>query len=248
MSVYAIIQARCGSTRFPEKVFADIDGKPLLWHVIERLRYARTIDRIIVATTESPLDDQIEMWCRNTGVDCFRGSENDVLNRYYCASEAFPSDYIVRITADDPFKEPAVIDAVVTKLLREGFDHVTNNLPPSFPEGLDCEAFRKEALNLSEKQATSAYEREHVTQYIYHHPELFKIGNIQCDRQLSHLRWTIDRDADLQMVRAVYAHRQHGRQGLLLMDEIMEILEAHPEISAINSHVERSGMYQSNNL
>ena len=248
MSVHAIIQARCGSSRFPEKVFADIAGKPLLWHVVERLRYAGTIDRIIVATTVSPQDDRIEQWCRESGIDCFRGSENDVLNRYYCASQAFPSDYVVRITADDPFKEPSVIDAVVGKLIREGYDHVTNNLPPSFPEGLDCEAFRKEALDLSEQKAETDYEREHVTQYIYHHPELFRIGNVQCDRQLSHLRWTIDRDADLQMVRSVYAHRKNGRQGLLLMDEILEILEAHPEISAINSHVERSGMYQSTNL
>lgn len=125
MSVNAIIQARCGSTRFPDKVFADIDGKPLIWHVVNRLRYAGKIDRIIIATTVSAKDDKIESWCRENGVDCFRGSEENVLNRYYSASEAFPSDYVVRITADDPFKEPAVIDAVITKLQEEGCDHVT---------------------------------------------------------------------------------------------------------------------------
>ena len=172
MSVNAIIQARCGSTRFPNKVFALIDGKPLLWHVVNRLKHATKIDDIIVATTVSEKDDKIEEWCKENNVHCFRGSEENVLNRYYSASEAFPSDYVVRITADDPFKEPKVIDAVISKLIEEGYDHVTNNLPPSFPEDLDCEAFKKSALDRSEKEAETACEREHVTQYIYHHPEI----------------------------------------------------------------------------
>ena len=244
MSVNAIIQARCGSTRFPAKVFAEINGNPLIWHVVDRLRYAKRIDRIIIATTVSSMDDKIEEWCRDNGVDCFRGSEENVLNRYYNASEAFPSDYVVRITADDPFKEPAVIDAVITKLIDEGYDHVTNNLPPSFPEGLDCEAFKKTALDRSEKDAETVFEREHVTQYIYHHPEIFKIGNVSCDRQLSHLRWTIDKEIDLEMVRAVYANRNPNSKGILLMDEILQILKDNPEIEKINSEVERSAMYK----
>ena len=244
MSVNAIIQARCGSTRFPNKVFALIDGKPLLWHVVNRLKYATKIDDIIVATTVSEKDDKIEEWCKEDNVHCFRGSEENVLNRYYSASEAFPSDYVVRITADDPFKEPKVIDAVITKLIEEGYDHVTNNLPPSFPEGLDCEAFKKSALDRSEKEAETAFEREHVTQYIYHHPEIFKIGNVSNPENLSYLRWTVDKDVDFEMVKAVYAHRNPANKGILLMDEILEILKANPEIEKINSEVERSAMYK----
>ncbi len=244
MSVNAIIQARCGSTRFPNKVFARIDGKPLLWHVVNRLKYATKIDDIIVATTVSEKDDKIEEWCKENNVHCFRGSEENVLNRYYSASEAFPSDYVVRITADDPFKEPKVIDAVITKLIEEGYDHVTNNLPPSFPEGLDCEAFKKEALDRSEKEAETAFEREHVTQYIYHHPEIFKIGNVSNPKNLSYLRWTVDKDVDFEMVKAVYAHRNPANKGILLMDEILDILKANPEIEKINSEVERSAMYK----
>lgn len=244
MKVNAIIQARCGSTRFPNKVFALIDGKPLIWHVVDRLKYAKKIDDIIVATTVSAKDDKIEEWCRDNNVHCFRGSEENVLNRYYSASEAFPSDYVVRITADDPFKEPKVIDAVITKLIEEGYDHVTNNLPPSFPEGLDCEAFKKEALDRSEKEAETAFEREHVTQYIYHHPEIFKIGNVSNDEDLSYLRWTVDKDVDFEMVKAVYAHRNPKNKGILLMDEILDILKANPEIAKINSEVERSAMYK----
>ncbi len=244
MSVNAIIQARCGSTRFPNKVFAMIDGKPLLWHVVNRLKYATKIDDIIVATTVSEKDDKIEEWCKENNVHCFRGSEENVLNRYYSASEAFPSDYVVRITADDPFKEPKVIDAVVTKLIEGGYDHVTNNLPPSFPEGLDCEAFKKSALDRSEKEAETAFEREHVTQYIYHHPEIFKIGNVSNGENLSYLRWTVDKDVDFEMVKAVYAHRNPASKGILLMDEILDILKANPEIEKINSEVERSAMYK----
>ena len=244
MSVNAIIQARCGSTRFPNKVFALIDGQPLLYHVVNRLTYAKTLDDIVVATTVNAQDDAIEQWCREHQIHCFRGSEEDVLNRYFSASEAFPSDYVVRITADDPFKEPAVIDAVVNKLVNGGYDHVTNNLPPSFPEGLDCEAFTKAALDRSEREAETAFEREHVTQYIYHHPEIFRIGNVSNGVDLSSLRWTIDKDADLEMVRAVYAHRDKSRSGILLMDEILAILEAYPEIARMNAAVERSAMYQ----
>ncbi len=244
MSVNAIIQARCGSTRFPNKVFAPIAGKPLLWHVVNRLTYAKRIDDIIVATTVNAKDDKIEEWCHDNNIHCFRGSEEDVLNRYYSASEAFPSDYVVRITADDPFKEPKVIDAVIAKLIDEGYDHVTNNLPPSFPEGLDCEAFKKEALDYSERQAETAFEREHVTQYIYHHPEIFKIGNVSNPVNISHLRWTIDKEDDIEMVKAIYAHRSKTHKGILLMGEILQILRDNPDIERINSNVERSAMYK----
>lgn len=244
MIVNAIIQARCGSTRFPNKVFADIDGKPLIWHVVDRLKHAKTIDKIVIATTTNTKDDIIENWCKENGVACYRGSENDVLNRYYLASVAFPSDVVVRITADDPFKEPSVIDAVVNKLINEGYDHVTNNFPPSFPEGLDCEAFKFSALKESEETTHDTFEREHATQFIYHNPDKFKIGNVSSSKNVSHLRWTIDKEVDYEMVKAIYAHRAPQNTGLLLLDEILDILEKNPEISLINSSVERSAMYK----
>ena len=244
MSTNAIIQARCGSTRFPNKVFADVNGKPLIWHVVNRLTHAKTINKIVIATTINEKDDKIEKWCNENNVACYRGSENDVLNRYYSASVAFPSDVVVRITADDPFKEPAVIDAVVNKLINEGFDHVTNNFPPSWPEGLDCEAFTFAALEASEKSTNDAFEREHVTQYIYHNPDKFKIGNVASPKNLSYLRWTIDKEVDYEMVKAVYAHRNPANTDILLLDEILDILEKNPEIKEINSSVERSAMYK----
>ncbi len=244
MTKNAIIQARCGSTRFPEKVFADIDGKPLLWHVVNRLKYSKKIDDIIIATTVNSKDDKIEDWCKAESVKCFRGSEDDVLNRYYSASIAFPSDIVVRVTADDPFKEPTVIDEVISKLIDENLDLVTNNFPPSFPEGLDCEAFTFEVLETMEKSTQDSFEREHVTQYVYHNPDKFRIGNVVSERPLSSYRWTIDNQEDYEMVKAVYAKRKVGAEGILLIDEILSILEENPEIPLINSQVKRSTMYQ----
>lgn len=244
MTINAIIQARCGSTRFPNKVFADIAGKPLLWHVVDRLKYAKRIDEIIVATTLNPKDDKIEKWCQTENVKCFRGSEDDVLNRYYCTSVEFPSDAIARVTADDPFKEPEVIDRVINKLIDEKLDLATNNFPPSFPEGLDCEVFTFSVLELMEKSTHDAFEREHVTQYVYHHPEKFRIGNVMSDKQLSSYRWTIDNQEDYEMVKAVYERRKTDSTGIMLMDEILEILEEHPDILTINAQVKRSAMYQ----
>lgn len=244
MSVNAIIQARCGSTRFPNKVFADINGKPLLWHVVNRLKYSDLIDEIIVATTVNAKDDVIETWCKNENVKCFRGSEDDVLDRYYQASLAFPSDYVVRVTADDPFKEPGVIDQVIGKLINENLDLVTNNFPPSFPEGLDCEAFTFEILRTMALNATDPFEREHVTQYVYRNPDRFKIGNVSSDIPLSHLRWTIDNTEDYLMVKEIYNKRNKNSNDILLMDEILSILKENPDIANINSGVKRSAMYQ----
>lgn len=244
MKVNAIIQARCGSTRFPNKVFADIDGRPLIWHVVNRLTFAKKIDNIVIATTTNGKDNAIEQWCNKNHVHCFRGSEDDVLNRYYSASLSFPSDVIVRITADDPFKEPSVIDRVISKLIDENYDIVTNNLPPSFPEGFDCEAFYFRVLEEAEKITKDDYEREHVTQFFYHNPNKYRIGNVSNNVNLSNYRWTIDKDEDLEMVKAVYAHRNPNNVGILLLDEILQILKEHPEIEKINSEIERSAMYK----
>lgn len=244
MTVNAIIQARCGSTRFPNKIFADINGRPLIWHVVNRLTYAKMIDDIVVATTINSKDNKIEEWCQKEHVKCFRGSESDVLNRYYNASITFPSDIVVRVTADDPFKEPRIIDRVIRKLLNGNFDLVTNNFPPSFPEGLDCEAFTFNLLEIMEKTTRDSFEREHVTQYAYHNPDAIKIGNVVSDQQLSSYRWTIDSPEDYNMVKEIYAKRKKGAKGILLMEEILEILEQNPQIVNINSRILRSTMYQ----
>lgn len=244
MKVNAIIQARCGSTRLPGKIFMKIDGKPLLWHVVNRLTYADLIDDIVIATTTDYKDDTVEKWCDKNEIKCYRGSEDDVLNRFYGAATTFPCDVIVRVTADDPFKEPSVIDMIIKKLIDENLDLACNVLPPSFPEGLDCEVFTFDVLQTMEKTTNNPYDREHVTPYIYNNTDEFKIANVGSSRQLSHYRWTIDNEEDYEMVNAIYEKRDDENKGILLMDEIFEILEENPEIVEINSDVKRSAMYQ----
>ena len=244
MKVNAIIQARCGSTRLPGKIFMEIAGKPPLWHVVNRLTYANLIDDIVVSTTTGIKDDAVEEWCDENNVKCFRGSEEDVLNRFYNAATTFPCDVIVRVTADDPFKEPSIIDKIIKKLVDANLDLATNVFPPSFPEGLDCEVFTFDVLQTMEKTTNDSYDREHVTPYIYNNPDKFKIGNVLSNLQLSSYRWTIDNKEDYEMVNVIYDNRKNQNEGILLMDEILEILEKNPEIASINSDVERSAMYK----
>lgn len=244
MKIIAIIQARCGSTRFPNKVFADICGKPLIWHVVNRLKFAKTIDQIVLATTINPLDDKLLDWAKQNSIEVFRGSENDVLNRYYNAAKAYHADIVVRITADDPFKEPDVIDKAVNCLLASGADFVCNNYPPTYPEGLDVEVLTFKALEQEELLSKDTFEREHVTQYIYHHPELFKMFNISNTEDLSYLRWTIDTEKDFAMVEKIYSSLYKNDNHIFHMEDILQLISRQPEIALMNLDVARSEMYK----
>jgi len=240
--ITAIIQARTGSTRLPNKVFSELAGKPLIAHVVERIRFSARIDNIVLATTVNPKDDVLELWAVQNNVKVFRGSEDDVLSRYYHAADKYKSDIIVRITADDPFKDPSIFDRVIEELFTKSLDFAYNNNPPTFPEGLDTEIFTFAALKRSFIEAKDPFEREHVTQYLYRHPELFKQNNITHSPDLSRMRWTIDTQTDFQMVSRVY--RELYKPGeIFLMDDIVRLIQKHPEIEAINSHVKRSAMY-----
>lgn len=242
--IVAIIQARCGSTRFPNKIFAELCGKPLIWHVINRLKFSKRIDKIILATTTNPKDYILEQWANDNEITCFRGSENDVLSRFYYANEMAKGDYIVRITADDPFKDPQIIDQAIDLLIENKCDYVCNNFPPTYPEGLDCEVLTAESLKISQQNSTDDYEREHVTQYIYHNSLSFKMMNLSYHENLSHLRWTIDTDIDFEMVKIIYEALYKNENEIFYMTDILNYLDKNPDISNMNIGVKRSAMYQ----
>lgn len=243
MKTVAIIQARCGSTRFPEKVFAELSGHPLIWHVVNRIKHAKTVDEVVVATTTNSLDDKLYDWCVSNCIPVSRGSENDVLNRFYETAKKFNADIVIRITADDPFKEPVLIDNAVNKLIVEKVDYVCNNFPPTYPEGTDVEVLTFQALEKQEMNSHSDYEREHVTQYIYHNPDDFKMLNLSNDKDLSYLRWTIDTEKDYEMVKQIYDNLYSSDMEVFHMDDILSYLEKNPDLATVNSDIKRSAMY-----
>lgn len=239
--IAAIIQARMSSTRLPGKVLTDIEGKPLLWHIIERLEKAKKIDTIIVATTDKKSDKKVIDVAKKAGVKTFAGSENDVLDRYYKAAKKFGSKVIVRITSDDPFKDPKIIDKLVGVFLKSKgkFDYISNTIIPTYPEGLDIEIFSFKALEKAWRESKKLFEREHITPYIWRHPEKFNLKNISLKKDLSYLRWTIDYPQDLQFAREIYK-RLYAKKPIFLMKDILDVLEKEPYLQKINQGIVRN--------
>lgn len=235
MKVVAIVQARMGSTRLPGKVLLELAGAPVLRCVMNRLGRARTLDALVVATTVRPEDDALEAECRRSGWTCFRGSEEDVLDRYYQAALAHDADEIVRVTSDCPLIEPKIVDEVVTALRESGADYAANILPPrTFPRGLDVEAIRFAALERAWREDTDPARREHVTPYLYRHPERFRLHGVTGEGDHSHQRWTVDTPEDLAFVRRIYEHFGHDR---FSWRDALALLDRYPEWLAINQDV-----------
>lgn len=241
--IAAIVQARIRSTRLFGKVLAEIVGKPLMWHALNRLRAAQELDEIIVATTGNDTDAPLRKFLREEEVKTFIGSEDDVLDRYYRAARFYRVDVIVRVTPDDPFKDPEVIDRAV-RIFKEAVpaaDFVANcsydgSIKATYPEGLDIEVFSFACLENIWANARRASEREHVTPYVFNNPKDFRIVGFEYDRDLSHMRWTIDYERDLAFAREIYK-RLYPKKEIFFMRDILELLYAEPELAKINSGV-----------
>ena len=202
----AILQARMSSTRLPGKVLMPVAGRPMIERQLERLRRCATLSRIVVATSLDPTDDGLADHLRGMGVDVFRGSLTDVLDRYVGAALAYDvGEDLVRLTADCPLADPGVIDDCVELRARLGVDYCSNGRRRTYPHGLDVEAFTLDALLIAGREATDPYDREHVTPFIYRHPERFSIGELAQAREDGHLRWTVDTPEDFAFVERVYA-------------------------------------------
>lgn len=235
MNTIAIVQARMGSNRLPGKVLMDIAGQTALSRVIGRLSCARYLSEIVVATTISPLDDLLVQECRKLGVPYFRGAEQDVLSRYCKAAAAFHADVIVRITSDCPLIDPGVVDNVIAAFHENRPDLACNELPRTFPRGLDTEVFTIGALQLVEECATRPYQREHVTSIFYERQDIFRIHSVCAATNCSHYRLTLDTAEDLQLIRAIYS--QFDGRDDFTWQEVVELLMASPGLAAINGHV-----------
>ena len=251
----AIVQGRMSSSRLPGKILLDIAGGPMLARVVERARRSRTLDLVAVATTNDPSDDPVEVFCRARDYPVLRGDMFDVLDRYYQAARRFEAETVVRITADCPAIDPALIDETVG-LINEYFDFVCNRLPPpwrrTFPIGLDVEACTFAALERAWKEADQKFQREHVMPYFYEGipPEALAPGSAQISQSISprgfrvallhhhpdygSLRWTVDTPEDLELMRRIFSH--FGTDDFSWQD-VLALQQREPGLFAVNAAV-----------
>jgi spore coat polysaccharide biosynthesis protein SpsF len=234
MRVATIIQARAGSSRLPGKVLADVAGKTMLARVIARASRASRTDATIVATTDAPEDDPVAQEAARLGAAVWRGSVDDVLDRYYQAACAHDTDVVVRVTADCPLIDPGLIDAAVEALDREGADYAYHDMEADIL-GCNAEAFTTAALERAWREAKEPHERVHVTLHIYAHPENFRVINLPWGDRRRGYRWTVDTADDLEFVRTVYAH--FGDKNFSWQD-VCRFLETRPDVAALNRHVQ----------
>lgn len=240
----AVIQARMGSTRLPGKTLAEICGKPLLLHLVERVYASQFVKEVIVATTTKPQDDVLVEFTERLGLKCFRGNEDDVLDRIYQAARYYEVDSIVRVTPDCPLMDPHVMDKVIEIYLSGEYDYVTNTSPYTYPDGLDVEIFSFKALEQAWREAQLPSEREHVTSYI-RKSGYFRLFNVEGPVDLSRLKWSVDSAEDFAFVRAVYAKLYNGNK-VFHLEDVIRLINDNPELQTINVRsVVNEGYYRS---
>lgn len=237
--VVAIIQARMGSSRLPGKVLLDLAGEPMIARVVNRVRRARALHGLVIATTTEPADDALACVCDARGWPCFRGSQDDGLDRYYRAAREHGAEVVVRITSDCPLIDPDVIDRVVGEFLDRWpqVQYAANDEPcRTYPRGLDTEVFDFVSLERAWREDRNPAWREHITPYLYRRPDLFTAHNVVHEVDYSGHRWTVDTPEDLALVRRIYDHFGHDRFSWL---EVIALLVRHPEWEEINRGVQQ---------
>lgn len=237
MTTLGIVQARFGSSRLPGKVLQPIGETSMLEKVLRRLSRARSLDALVVATTDTSADDAVAIAAAAVGVPSVRGSEFDVLDRFHQALAHYPdADCVVRVTADCPFIDPEEVDRVVAALRTEGADFAANRLPPpnkrTYPVGLDVEAATRAALDAAWRDASAPHHREHVMPFLYETPERFRTTVLQLDEDLSSFRWTVDTREDLEAARRLDALA--GPEPFSWR-RVLAVARAHPDIGALNA-------------
>lgn len=239
MKYLVLIQARCGSSRLPNKVLMDICGKSDIQHVIERASKSKHIDEVMLITSIAKENVPLVNLCSGLGIRVFVGSEGDVLDRYYQTARLLEPEYIIRITGDCPLFDWRYLDLAI-----ESMDEDTDYLwmgENTFPDGLDFEIVRNEALARAWKDAKLQSEREHVTPYIRNHPEMFKIQIYDFPiRGAGHYRWTLDEDRDYEAIKMIYRHFLDVEKKDFITEDVIEFLREHPEIEAINAGIIRN--------
>lgn len=242
MEILLILQARLGSTRLPRKVLSEIEGLPMLSFQHKRLQHCNLIDKLVIATTENHLDDDIVKLCIKENYLYFRGSEKNVLKRFYDTATYYQASHIVRCNADCPLIDPAIVDLTIRKYLDKlpEYDYASTILDQTYPLGMHIEVFSYKALKKVFKEARKKEDLEHVTPYIYNNNSKFKLLSIKNSQNLSTYRWTVDYEKDLLMVRSIA--KLLGLEKLLMinMNELIEFLSKNKKIFEINKDYKKS--------
>ena len=241
-NIVAIIQARVGSTRFKNKILKTLYEKTLLEHVVERVSYSKCVNNIVLATTLNQEDDELISIANSNQISSYRGSVDNVLERFYFTAQKYKADVIVRVTADDPFKDPTIMDIAIDYLINNNYDYVSNTIIPSYPEGIDIEVFSFEALQKAFLEAKLPSEKEHVTPYIWKNENLFKLKNFCHTEDLSDLRWTIDYEEDYLFARNIY-ERLYPQKKIFLMADILDLIKK-DRLSIVKKKVVRNEGYK----
>jgi glutamate-1-semialdehyde-2,1-aminomutase len=237
MKIVAVVQARMGSTRLPGKVLKPLAGRPMLWHVLTRALAAKSVDEVVLATTDAPEDRALEPTARALGVRVVYGHPTDVLDRFRLAAQASGADAIVRVTADCPFLDPEIVDACVELFKKSGAAYASNAIKRTFPDGLDVEVFSSAALETAWKEAALPSEREHVTPFIWKNPARFPAAELTRETDLSALRWCVDNPEDLLLAQAVC--EELGRGGRLFgCRELLQFIQGRPDLAALNAGID----------
>lgn len=238
MKKVVISQARMTSTRLPGKVLMEVLGRPLLSFQIERLQRVKTVNDILVATTTNAADYPIEDLCSRLGIRCFRGSEEDVLARFYHAAGQVGADTIIRVTSDCPLIDPAIIDTVVNAHTGNDYDYASNTIVRTYPRGMDVEVFSYSALAQAFHEAELQSEREHVTPFIYNRPERYKLGIVRDRQDNSTYRWTVDTPEDFALIKQILEY-VYPRNNCFTMQDCLQAYSACPHWRMINAHIEQ---------
>ncbi|KKR73421.1 MAG: 3-deoxy-manno-octulosonate cytidylyltransferase [Candidatus Woesebacteria bacterium GW2011_GWA2_40_7] len=235
--IVGVIQARMGSARLPGKILKKVNGAALLGYQVERVRKSRLLDKIIVATSVLVKDDVVEKFCKTNNIEYFRGSENDVLSRYYECAQKYNADIVVRLTADCPLSDPKIIDDTIKFYMDTKVDYAANTVPPEtskYPDGFDVEVFSMKALKKAYEKANDSHDREHVTFYFWKYNNDFKIAQLYNSKNCSKYRLTVDYPEDFEVVEFVIKELKK-RNSFGHLNEIIEIIDANPDIKAKNS-------------
>lgn len=234
MKVVTIIQARMGSSRLPGKIFMNIEGKFLLQHIIDFLKHSELTDNIAVATTSSSQDDRVVELCKDLHVDYFRGSEEDVLGRYYECAKFFKGDIIVRITADNPLIDPTLVDQAIKICKESQCDYVSNMINQTYPLGYLVEVFTFDILEKMYKNLKDELSREHVTFDIRKNPNLYKIKEFNLQKNYSHWRLTVDYKEDIELISKIFS-KLYVNNSYIKLESVIKFLEENNELLKINS-------------